>query len=239
MKIRIVRFLLRLIFRLIAHIEVQGLENIPTSGAFIGVANHLGRLDPVLVFNFLNRQDIILVVAEKYKKNPFFRLVVPLVDGIFIDRFNADLHALREVMRRLKAGGVLVIAPEGTRSPTAELQEGKDGASYLAAKFRLPILPVGATGTEDKVVLERLSHFKRLHVVTNVGKTFTLPPLSTKERDTQLPQFTMEIMCQIAALLPESYRGVYKDAPRTLELLGQSPQPPQDEPLPEVAQVPQ
>jgi 1-acyl-sn-glycerol-3-phosphate acyltransferase len=133
---------------------------------------------------------------------------------------NADLNAIREIMRRLKAGGVLVMAPEGTRSPTAALQDGKDGASYLAAKSGLPILPVGVTGTEDELVGQRLRHFKRLRIVAHVGKTFRLLPLSAKDRETQLPQFTDEIMCQIAALLPESYRGLYANH-RNVELLGQ------------------
>lgn len=218
MKFRVIQFLLRIIFRLIAHIEVQGRDNIPTSGAFITVSNHIGRLDAALVYLALDRSDIIMMVAEKYKESAIFRILVYMVDGIFIDRFNADLNAMREVMRRLKSGGVLVMAPEGTRSSTASLINGKDGASYLAAKSGLPILPVGITGTEDSVVMQKLSHLKRLQIIGRVGKTFTLPPLSPTARETQLPQLTEEIMCQIAALLPERYRGVYTDHPRTAEL---------------------
>lgn len=218
MAFKITQFILRLIFRLISHIRLVGVENIPDQGAFIAVSNHIGRLDAALVYLFLDRTDIIMMVAEKYKESAFFRLLVRMMDGIYIDRFNADLNALREIMRRLRAGGVLVMAPEGTRSPTASLQSGKDGASYLAAKSGLPILPVGITGTEDAVVMQRLKHFKRLQITGHVGKTFNLPALSVKDRESQLPQFTDEIMCQIAALLPESYRGIYADHPRTAEL---------------------
>jgi len=221
MNFRFVQFLLRLVFRLISRLEVYGMENIPTSGPFIAVSNHIGRLDAALVYVVIDRTDIIMMVAEKYKENAFFRWLVRMLDGVYIDRFNADLNAMREIMRRLKAGGVLVMAPEGTRSPTASLQDGKDGASYLAAKSRLPILPVGVTGTEDGLVMKQLRRFKRLKIVAYVGKTFMLPPLSAKEREIQLPQFTNEIMCQIAALLPESYRGIYANNPRTTELLGQ------------------
>jgi 1-acyl-sn-glycerol-3-phosphate acyltransferase len=234
MTYRFIQFFLRLIFRLISHIEIQGMENVPKSGAYIAVANHIGRLDAVLVYFALNRNDIIMMVAEKYKKNAFFRWLVRVVDGIYIDRFNADLSAMREIMRRLKAGGVLVMAPEGTRSPTATLQEGKAGASYMAAKSGLPILPVCVTGTEDELVVERLRHFKKLNIVIHAGKTFTLPQLSLKDREKQLPLFTEEIMCQIAALLPECYRGVYADHPRTADLLSQAEAFKQAE-LPELA----
>lgn len=221
MNFRIIQLLLRFVFWLIARVTVYGMENIPASGPFIAVSNHIGRLDAALVYIFVKRTDIIMMVAEKYKENALFRWLVKMVDAIYIDRFNADLNAMREIMRRLKAGGVLVMAPEGTRSPTGELQEGKDGASYLAAKSGLPILPIGVTGTEDERVVQQLRRFQKIRIVGRVGKTFMLPPLSVKDRETQLPQFTAEIMCQIAALLPESYRGVYADHPRTAELLAQ------------------
>ena len=224
MNFRFIQFLLRLVFRLISRLEVHGMENIPQRGAYIAVSNHIGRLDAALVYLVLDRTDIIMMVAEKYKESAFFRWLVRMVDGVYIDRFNADLNAMREIMRRLKAGGVLVMAPEGTRSPTASLRDGKDGASYLAAKSGLPILPVGVTGTEDELVGQRLRRFKRLKIAAQVGKTFTLPPLSPKDREAQLPQFTAEIMCQIAALLPESYRGMYADHPRTAELIQQMAQ---------------
>jgi 1-acyl-sn-glycerol-3-phosphate acyltransferase len=160
-------------------------------------------------------------VAEKYKEHTWSRVLAQAVDGIFVDRYNADLNAMREVLRRIKKGGVLVIAPESTRSPTCSLIQGWDGASYIAAKSGLPILPVGVTGTGDKEVADRLKHFRRLDVVAHVGPTFTLPPLDHKNRDVQLPGYTEEIMCRIAAELPEANRGVYTDCPRLKELLAE------------------
>jgi 1-acyl-sn-glycerol-3-phosphate acyltransferase len=130
---------------------------------------------------------------------------------------------MREALRRIKQGGVAVIAPEGTRSPTSSLIQGWDGASYIAARSGLPILPVGVTGSEDQEVVERLKHFKRLQVTIRVGPTFTLPPLDNKKRDEQLAGYTEEIMCRIAAELPESYRGIYAEHPRLKELLATKP----------------
>ncbi|HEX9091329.1 MAG TPA: hypothetical protein VF831_07555, partial [Anaerolineales bacterium] len=115
--------------------------------------------------------------------------------------------------------GVFVVSPEGTRSPTASLIQGWDGASYFAARSGLPILPVGVTGSGDKEVVDRLKHFKRLDVELHVGPTFTLPPLDRNQRAEQLASYTVEIMCRIAAELPESFRGVYAGHPRLHELL--------------------
>jgi 1-acyl-sn-glycerol-3-phosphate acyltransferase len=55
--------------------------------------------------------------------------------------------------------------------------------------------------------------------VINAGPPFSLPPLGTKDRDAVLRQATDEIMCRIAALIPEKYRGVYADHPRLKQLL--------------------
>jgi 1-acyl-sn-glycerol-3-phosphate acyltransferase len=231
MRYSVVMFLLRAIMKVVARVTVYGLDNLPPkTTSFVGVANHIGRIDPALVYYMLDRNDIIMLVAEKYKENAITRFLVQLVDGIFVDRYNADLNALREVFRRIKKGGVVVIAPESTRSPTCTLQQGWDGASYIAAKSGLPILPVGVTGSGDKEAVECLKHFKRLNVVGRVGPMFTLPPLDNKRRDEQLASYTEEIMCRIAAELPESYRGVYADHTRLKELLAEKDAEPNSAP---------
>jgi 1-acyl-sn-glycerol-3-phosphate acyltransferase len=150
----LVLFLLRAILRIIARVTVYGVDNMPSAGTvYIVVANHIGRLDPGFVYYLLNRKDIIMLVAEKYYEHTWSRLLAQAVNAIFVDRFNADLSAIREVLRRIKQGGILVIAPEGTRSPTTSLIQGWDGASYIAAKAGLPILPVSISGSGDKEVV--------------------------------------------------------------------------------------
>src|SRR4030042_1213306 len=217
-------FLLRAILRIIARVTVSGMENLPlNSTSFIGVSNHIGRLDPAIVYYLLRRKDIIMLVAEKYKEHTWSRWLAQAINGIFVDRYNADLNAMREVLRRIKQGGIAIIAPEGTRSLTTSLIQGWDGASYTAARSGLPIVPVGVAGSGDKEVVQRLKHFKRLQITVRVGPTFTLAPLDNKNRVEQLASFTEEIMCRIAAELPESYRGIYADPARLKESLAAKP----------------
>jgi 1-acyl-sn-glycerol-3-phosphate acyltransferase len=59
---------------------------------------------------------------------------------------------------------------------------------------------------------------------------FTLPPLDNKNRTEQLAANTEEIMCRIAAELPESHRGVYADYPRLHELLAEKAAQPAQQP---------
>jgi len=216
---RLMRFLVKILFNWIVPVQINGMQNVPVSGSFIGTSNHLGRLDPFLVYYMLDRRDIIMLVAEKYHKYALARWLARLVDAIWVDRFNADLAALRETLDRLRKGWVLGIAPEGTRSRTGALGEGRSGASYLAAKTGLQIVPVGMIGTEDKLVFNKFKHLQRPHITVWVGKPYTLPPLTRSDREALLEKYTDEIMCHIAVLLPPEYRGIYRHHPRLLDLL--------------------
>jgi len=222
MFLKLIRIITRFILRLIARVELIDFDRIPQTETVIVVTNHLGRLDAMLGYILIDRKDVIMLVAEKYEKVALWRWIGNKLDIIWINRFNGDIHALRETTRRLKQGGILAVAPEGTRSPTGALQTGKPGAAFLAAKANAPLLPIVLTGTGDHVVKERLRRFKRLDITIRIGEPFTLPPMDRKNRDVYLTEQTEEIMCRIAAYLPEKYRGVYAGHPRLKELLAET-----------------
>jgi 1-acyl-sn-glycerol-3-phosphate acyltransferase len=209
----IFRFIVRLILNTIARIEMVGFENLPASQGCVIAANHIGRLDAALAYYVLDRPDIIMVVAEKYEKYAFFRWLVKITNGMFIDRYNADIRAIRETLRRLHQGQILTITPEGTRSKSGNLIEAKPGGIYLAWKAGVPILPVAITGTEDAVVKKRLKHLKRLDIKIVAGPSFTLPPVEGMDRDALMQQYTGEVMRRIAALLPPERQGFYAEHP--------------------------
>ena len=117
MKYTTLRSIVRFIMRIIADIEVHGIEKQP-SGNFIIAANHLGRLDTAVLLCVIDREDIIMAIAEKYKNHPLYGAIGRAVNGIWLNRFEADYSALRQILARMEQGGVLAIAPEGTRSPT-------------------------------------------------------------------------------------------------------------------------
>lgn len=211
-------WLIRLIINLIARVEIRGLEHLPAQGGFVIATNHLGRLDVALLFYALEG-DFILPVAEKYEHHWLYGPIGNAMGALWLDRFNADVGSVREILARMKAGGILVIAPEGTRSKTEAMAEGKPGVAYLAMKAGMPVVPIALAGTEDRVVIDRLKHLKKTEIKIVVGPAFRLPPVKGRDRDTALKQYTDEIMCRIAALLPEKYRGVYAKHPRLKEFL--------------------
>ncbi|MFN8387959.1 MAG: lysophospholipid acyltransferase family protein [Anaerolineales bacterium] len=219
MILRVLRFLIRILLRVIARIEIRGRENAPLTGGMILAANHIGILDIVMVFYAIDRTDLFIPVAEKFEKIGWIRWLGKHLNFLFVDRFNPDLKAIRKMIALMEAGKCLIIAPEGTRSPTGSLIEGKPGVAFLAARSGFPITPVGITGTEDKVVLGNVKRLRKSTITLTGGKPFVIPPLAKANRDTALQQATDEVMCRIAALLPEKYRGVYAGRERVRELM--------------------
>ncbi|MBI5943696.1 MAG: 1-acyl-sn-glycerol-3-phosphate acyltransferase [Chloroflexi bacterium] len=217
MKFKTLRSIVRFIMNIIADVEVVGLEKLP-QGNLMLASNHLGRLDTAVLLYAVDREDIIMAVAEKYKDHPLFGAIGRAVDAIWLNRFEADFGALREILARMQKGGLMVIAPEGTRSKTEALQKAKMGAAFLAGKSGYPVLPVALTGTEDRGVLENLKKFRRSKIKVVTGNLFTVDLPKGRGREEAMQNATDEIMCQIAANLPEKYRGFYKDYPRVREL---------------------
>ncbi|HZU87527.1 MAG TPA: lysophospholipid acyltransferase family protein, partial [Anaerolineaceae bacterium] len=146
-----------------------------------------------------------------------FRWYVESARGIWIDRERADFVAFRQAIDALKSGAALAIAPEGTRSKKHTMSEGKQGGVFLALRSGVPILPLGIWGTEN--IFSEMRHFRKAQVTASFGKPYFLPAINRDNRDESMRRATDEMMCRIAALIPESYRGVYADHPRLKELL--------------------
>ncbi|HEY5731640.1 MAG TPA: lysophospholipid acyltransferase family protein [Anaerolineales bacterium] len=216
--LRLLRFLIRIFLRLIAKIEIHGKENVPFTGGMIISSNHIGILDIIMVYYGIERTDLFIPVAEKWEKIGWIRWLGKQLNFLFIDRYNPDLKAMRKMIALMQEGKCLVIAPEGTRSRSGSLIEGKPGVAYLAARSGFPVVPVAITGTEDEVIKANVKKFRKSNITLTGGKQFVIPPLPKTNRDEALQKYTDEIMCQMAAILPERYRGVYAEHPRLKEL---------------------
>jgi len=218
MKYKTLRSIIRFFMKLITDIEIDGIEKLPQGNVIIA-ANHLGRLDTAALLCILDREDIIMPVAEKYKNHPLYGAIGRAANAIWLNRFDADYSAFRQILERMKQGGLLVIAPEGTRSKTEALQEGKMGVAFLASKSGYPVLPVAVTGTEDRRIIENMKHFRRSKITATAADLLHIDIPKGRGREEAMREATDEIMCQIASHLPENYRGVYADHPRLKELL--------------------
>lgn len=220
------RFIARKILPLIADIEVDGdITKLPRGGYMLA-SNHLGRLDSLVVYYVLDNDDLIHPLTDKYKKYWYGRLAGRIFNVTWLTRGEADMSAMREFISRLKKGAVMIIAPEGTRSKKVSLLKAEPGAIYIASTAKVGIIPVALTGTEDADVVARLKHFKKLKLTITTNGDIYYPPdiksVKGAERDKLLQDSIDELFCHIAAMLPESYRGYYKDFPLTKKLLSEN-----------------
>jgi 1-acyl-sn-glycerol-3-phosphate acyltransferase len=199
--------LVRFLINILTRTEFIDTDNVPATGGVIIAINHLHYMDTPVVFTNPRRPDITALITTKYQKNLFMRWFTNSGGGIWINRDIADFTAIRKAAKVLSEGFALGIAPEGTRSKTGQLQKGKPGTIMLAAKAKVPIVPVGITGTENS--FHRICAFHRPKITVRFGKAFFIPEFKQGERSADLDFWTDELMYRIAELLPESYRGVY------------------------------
>ena len=141
--------LLRTFARLIAvtfyRLRCEGREHWPATGGGLVCSNHQSMLDPPLVGMTCPRQMNYLARDTLFKV-PILKHVIAFLDAIPIDREGSGLSGLKETMKRLRAGELVLIFPEGTRTYDGELLPLKPGFCSVARRSRVPLIPVGMDG---------------------------------------------------------------------------------------------
>ena len=140
-----IRVALRLSGTTVYRLRVAGRENWPATGGGLICANHQSFFDPPLVgltchrrMNYLARESLFTV--------PVLGGLIKFLDAIAIDREGSGLAGLKETLKRLKAGELVLIFPEGTRTRDGEVSALKPGFCALARRARAPLIPVGIDG---------------------------------------------------------------------------------------------
>ncbi len=206
---RIVDALICVIVRILCKIDGSQVDRLPLEGPLIMIANHVNFLEaPVLHCRLRPRKLIGLAKAESWD-NRLLGWLFDQWEAIPIRRGEPDLGALRRALGVLKDGGILVVAPEGTRSRDGRLQRGHPGAVTLALKSGAPLWPVAFYGGE--VIGHNVRRLRRTPFRVLVGEPFHIDFGGERMTSERRQQIADEIMYRLAALLPEQYRGVYAD----------------------------
>ncbi len=209
-KRRVLRFLLRTIaFTFLIKIDrVEGVENVPVKGPVVLFFNHIAFVDPIVMVYVVPRDIVPLAKIEVYDY-PFIGIFPRLWGVIPVRREEVDRRAIKRALDVLKAGEVLLVAPEGTRNDN--LQPGKEGLAYLASRSGAPVVPVMIEGTQDFPALPFSSRWRKTGVYVRFGQPFRyLPEFERAGRDL-LGKMLTEAMYILASMLPEHRRGVYSD----------------------------
>jgi 1-acyl-sn-glycerol-3-phosphate acyltransferase len=211
---RLVRGAITTGFRLVADVRVEGREHFPDHGPFIIATNHLSMADVPAVLTVLSRPTILMAADWLRSSRLLDWFLGDVGNAIYVRRGEGDREALELGLTVLRSGGVLGLAPEGTRSRNGALGAGHSGIAHLATRAGVPVVPVVAWGQEK--LGSQLRRLRRSPVCIRVGPPISFPPGEVTAAE--LLAYTSQVMQAIATLLPPEYRGVYAvDAPEEPE----------------------
>lgn len=189
--------------------RIEGVEHLPRSGPFILVANHCSNLDPLMMGwasgNQIGRVVHFMAKIEM-RRWPVIGWLATQSGVYFVRRGERDRAAQRFSLEALADGRPIAIFPEGTRSRTGHLREGKPGAALIAIRSGAPIVPAAVSGTH-RIFPGRSRWPRPSRVRIRIGEPFTLPHLPTGRLDrSMLADGTERIMRAIEELLPPEQR---------------------------------
>ncbi len=228
---RIITPIIKMILSLICRIDAGEMRRIPRKGPLIVVMNHVNFLEVPLVYAFLYPRHTVGLVKRETWNNPLLGAIADSWEAIAIDRAGSDMSAMRRALDVLAHGGLLLVAPEGTRSGHGRLQPGHGGVVQLALKSGAPIIPVAHSGGEN--FWRNFRSLRRTRFTVKVGPVFRLVPPGPDGGNASVvvhsvpkrvrAEMTDAIMNRMSLLLPERQRGAYphpESAPmRVIELV--------------------
>jgi len=185
---------------------MASLAQVPARGPLILVTNHIGSLEVPLLFAHLQPRPVTGFAKIETWDDPFMGWLFDLWGAIPIRRGEADVDALRKGFTALEQGCILAVAPEGTRSRHGRLLRARPGVAMIALRSGVMLLPLAHWGGEN--FSGNLKRLKRTDFHVKVGQPFRLQVEEKATRQVR-QQVADEIMFQIAALMPEAYRGEY------------------------------
>lgn len=142
---RFARWLLRGVMPLIWNIKIDNVDGLSREGAYIISCNHIYWFDPLIVAYKSNRMVHFLGKKELFEKR-FLKGVFSALGAISIERGEADIGAVKNVLKTLKGGEVMGIFPEGRRTAGEYYDEMHNGAAFFAIRTGCPIIPCGIAG---------------------------------------------------------------------------------------------
>jgi 1-acyl-sn-glycerol-3-phosphate acyltransferase len=194
---------------LICRIDDAQLARVPDRGPLIVATNHVNVIEIPIIYTRLQPRPVVgMVLADRWN-NPLLGWVLDVGGTIPLRRGEPDVAALRTALDRLRAGHIIIIDPEGTRSGDGRLQKGHPGAVLLALRSGAPLLPVVFHGGEN--YKDDLRRLRRTDFHIEVGRPFHLDAGGRRVTRQVRQRMIDEVMYQMAALLPPAYRGVYSD----------------------------
>ena len=197
---------------MLGRVKIVGKENIPYGKSYVVAMNHVSIFDPPFVAAFWP-EELEIIGAEDVFAKPGQGQLLKLYGVIPVHRGDYDRSLLTRIIRIIKSGFPLLIAPEGGRSHVTAMRRAKPGVAYIIERTNVLVLPVGLIGTTEDY-WQRARRGERPQLEMRIGKPVHLPEITAKgtERHKARQRNADLVMSHLAGLLPEEYRGVYAES---------------------------
>ncbi|WP_235753712.1 lysophospholipid acyltransferase family protein [Planktothrix agardhii] len=175
--------------------RIYGADRVPLAGPLVVVSNHASDFDPLLLSNCMGR-PVSYMAKEELFEVPILKQAISLYGAYPVKRGSPDRSAIRAALQQLENGWAAGVFLQGTRTIDGRITEPKLGAALIAAKAKVPLLPVCLWGTH--AITDRGSHFPRpVPITVRVGDL--IPPPDSTDRD-ELLKLTQHCTDEINAL---------------------------------------
>jgi 1-acyl-sn-glycerol-3-phosphate acyltransferase len=169
-----VRGIVATVTKLYTRLRVDGIEHLPTSGAYVLAPVHRSFVDTPIAAT-LTRRRLRFMGKHTLWKNRSFGWIISSLGAFPVTRGTADREALNRCITVVESGEPLVLFPEGERKSGPVVQPLFDGAVYVAARAGIPIVPVGIAGSERVMPKgKRFIYPRRVYAI--VGEPIAVPP---------------------------------------------------------------
>ncbi len=169
----VVRLIGRPVIKRLFSVDIQGLENIPETGAAVLLSNHTSFLDSIILGAFPKRH-IWFMAKNSELKNTLLTWAIRHARGFPVRRYTIDTQAVRNAVRIIRQGHILGIYPEGERTWDNRLLPFKRGTMRLVLALGKPVIPVGISGAY-KLMPRWESSIEKSPVSVKIGETLSLP----------------------------------------------------------------
>jgi len=139
------KFIVRVFVVVLFRLRAYGQGNVPQRGGALLLSNHQSYLDPVLIGAAAPRRLVYMARLSLFRR-PLFDGLIRLLGAFPVRRGRPDRESIRRAIRHLKSGEIVVMFPEGTRTPDGEIQPVKGGFRLLVRKANVPVIPVTLDG---------------------------------------------------------------------------------------------
>lgn len=202
----VVNAILRKVICFLCNIDDDEIRNVPGKGPLIIIVNHINFLEVPVLYLWMQPRKIFGVIKKATFSNPVLGPLARLWSAIEVDRDNPGIETIRKSMDVLKKGGIICLAPEGTRTKTGELRKGQIGAVVLARLSGSPVFTMAHYGGEK--FWKNITHLRKTRITFRAGELIDIREWGGQKLTKDA--CTDRLMEHLSLLLPEAYRGVYK-----------------------------